>query len=114
MLYEFLTFEDRKINLLSAAVMQVKADKSEVIAPVLSPVIILPSSWSHWLFLETLNKWWLSWGCSHRPQCSGAAPAPQHCGPEEFVGISTAGCRALNWDKDADHNLAALAGLVLE
>lgn len=36
--------------------MQVKADRSEIIAPVLPPVIILPSYWSYWLFLETLNQ----------------------------------------------------------
>ena len=39
---EGLTFEDGKIN-LSVAVLQVKADKPEGIAPVLPPVIILPS-----------------------------------------------------------------------
>lgn len=107
------------MNLLSAAVMQVQADKSEVIAPVLPPVIIRSSSWSHWLFLEALSEQCpalsqprLPRGCSRCPQCSGAAAAPR--GPEGFVGTSTAACRAFNWDNDTDHSLAALAGLVLE
>lgn len=64
------------MNLLSAAVMQVQADKSEVIAPVLPPVIIRSSSWSHWLFLEALSE-----QCPALSQlfpsraCPGAAPA---------------------------------------
>lgn len=72
MLQEFLTSEDGKINLLSAAVMPVKADKSEVIAPVLSAVIILPSPWSQWLLWEAPNKRCPPLSLHGRP---GAAPS---------------------------------------
>lgn len=37
---------DEKVNLLSAAVLQVKADQPEVIPPVLLPAIFLPFCWS--------------------------------------------------------------------
>lgn len=72
--------------------MQVKADRSEVIAPVLPPVIILPSYWSYWLFLETLNQ--VVPGSFPATAVLGLLPLPAVLGPLPLL-LSTVDLRSL-------------------